>query len=123
MTATEYDLAGDVIAFANPDTGKPLCEFVRNDAFGPVRGFATIFDTRQKAVLYRVALADGPEAGVTVELTKLRDDSGDREARSYRVSCSTGGEVWACECRGALRWGKPCKHAISLAQWVRAGLV
>lgn len=123
MTATDYDLAAEVIAFADPATGLPLCEFVRNDAPGPVRGFATIFDARREAVLYRVTLASGLDAAVTVELTKLRDDSGDREARGYRVSCSTGGELGECECRGAMRWGKPCKHSKSLAQWVRANLI
>lgn len=123
MTAADYDLAADVIAFADPATGAPLCEFVCNDAPGPVRGFATIFDARKKAVLYRVTLAAGPDAAIAVELTKLRDDSGDRDARSYLVICSTGGELGSCQCRGALRWGKPCKHSKSLAQWVRAGLI
>lgn len=121
--ADAFHTADAVIAFADPESGLPLCEFMRSDAVGPVRGFANIFDKQQMAVLYRVSLSDGPDAAVSVELTKLRPGSGDCEARSYRVMCSTGGELTSCECRGALRWGKPCKHAKSLRQWVCNGLI
>lgn len=118
-----FDESDSVVVLADPDEpGKPLCEFVRHDLPGRVRGFLNAFDSRGMGVLYRVELADGG-AGAAFELVKLRAGSGDREARSYRVSCTYGGHEGACECRGLLRYGRPCKHIRSVSRLVAEGVL
>lgn len=109
----------DVVAFADPDTDRPLVEFAANaDQFSRVAGFAQIFDARGKAVLYRVQeSAPDVDACRSFDLIKLRDDAGDKEARMYRCEVTFGGLPVSCECRGYLAHGR-CKHTRSVGKLV-----
>jgi hypothetical protein len=37
----------------------------------------------------------------------------DREAESYTVQVGQAGQSVACECRGFLRWNRPCAHILA----------
>jgi hypothetical protein len=49
----------------------------------------------------------------------LIQDGTDPEAREYHVLLDV--ERSSCDCRGFLRWGKPCKHLLSVEELVAAG--
>jgi len=45
----------------------------------------------------------------------------DEEADQYTLFLSPAGTQDTCECRGFLRWKKPCKHLSALRQLVEIG--
>jgi hypothetical protein len=120
-----FDTAETVIAFADPESDKPLVEWMPNrDRFSPVKGFANIYDGRGKPILYRVREVEcGSGAGRSFDLVKLRSDAGDRDARNYTCTTTAGGLPWACECRGHLRHEKACKHMRGIGRLVSGGVL
>jgi hypothetical protein len=114
-----FEEAEKATVYTDPDTGKPLVEFVKHsDDFSRVEGFAQIYDARGTATLYRVEQSAGPDGGLNFCLIKLREDAGDREARAYRCTVTTGGYPHECDCRGFLRYGTACKHLRALGRLV-----
>lgn len=85
----------------------------------PGRGVLTVRQCRGRKELvnrYFVAEFTADELpGRAVRMFKPEgDESRSDEPSSYDVTCTRAGDAFSCECKGFLRWQKPCKHVLAL---------
>ncbi len=96
--------------------GRSAYDWQPSDAPGPAAGVLTIKQPRTYT-RYVVCEIPTPWDGRGFHLAKITAGS-DADADAYDVFIGRNRQDVRCECRGWLRWGKPCKHLLSLIDLV-----